>query len=186
MKVQANKSFLESLKNLNSLKNKWYSVRGWFKYHFTKGNNNLMKVAWKGRPWDVCFLYELEKAKIEEMIAYHTKANRYVGVEDDIKWMKLCVKLIDIFTEKVSLFHYTGKLKFIPIEGTDDCELNGDDLVYHCDVNVNTRNAARFVPMGENYQYIEYWKKHAHELYIKKAKSLYHKIRLEKDDAWWD
>ena len=90
MKVQVSSSFFKSLKNLNSLKNKWYSVRGWFIYHFNKSNNNLMKVAWKGRPWDIGFLYELEKAKLEEMIAYHEKEQRYVGVENDIRDMKIC------------------------------------------------------------------------------------------------
>lgn len=183
MKVQVSSSFFESLKNLNSLKNKWYSVRGWFKYHFNKGNNNLMKVAWKGRPWDIDFLYELEKSKIEEMIAYHEKEQRYVGVENDIRDMKICVKLIDIFTEKADLFHYDGELKFVPIEGTDKCEVKGDGLKYNCDVKVNTRNANRF---AKNEFMMEHYKKYPHELYIAKAKYLYHKIRLERDDAWWD
>ena len=120
------------------------------------------------------------------MIAYHKKSDRYVGVEQDIKWMELCVKLIDIFTEKKDIFHYTGKIKFIPIEDSDCVELDGSGLEYHCDVYVNTKNAARFVPGGKNCPYLEYWKEHAHEIYIKKAKYLYHKIRYEKDDKWWD
>ena len=186
MKVEAAPSFFGSLKNLNSLKSKWYSFLAWFKYHFNKHNFNLMKVCWKGRPWDCGFLYELEQAKLQEMIAYHKKHKRYVGVENDIKWMELCVNLIDIFTEKRDLFHYTGKMKFIPIEDSDSVELDGSNLKYHCDVKVNTRNAARFVPGGESNPYLEHWKEHPHEIYIKKAKYLYHKIRYEKDDAWWD
>lgn len=185
MKVEAAPSFFESLKNIDSWKSKWYSLKGWFKYHFNKENNNLMKTAWKGRPWDISFMYELEKAKIEEMIAYHTKADRYVGVEEDIKWMKLCVKLIDIFTEKDSLFSYTGDVKWNKLED-GNYEMDGSQLVYHCHVNVNTKNAGRFIPFGYNNPKIEYWKSHPHEIYILKAKALYHKIRNEKDGSWWD
>ena len=184
MKVEATNSFFESLKEIDSLKSKWYSFLSWFKYHFNKWNWRLMKTAFKGRPWDVGFLYELEKAKLEEMISYHEKHKRYVGVEKDIRDMKICVSLIDIFTEKKDLFHYDGKIEFKPIEGSDNVELDGSNLVYHCDVYVNTKNIMRFVE--KDCPYIEYWKKHPHDLYIKKAKYLYHKIRYERDNAWWD
>jgi len=186
MKVVAASSFFKSLADIDSLKSKWYSFIGWFKNHFNKGNRHLRKVCRNGRPWDIDFLYDLEKAKIQEMIAYHKKYKRYIGVEDDIKWMELSIKLIDIFTEQEDLFHYTGEMKFIPIEGTDTYSMDNSDLKYHCDVNVNTRNVSRFVPGGKDCPYIEHWKMHPHELYILKAKHLYHKIREEKDDAWWD
>ena len=187
MKIVITPNFFESIKDIGSWKNKWYSLLGWFKYHFNKENFQLMKVCWKGRPWDSGYLYELEQAKIKEMIAYHTKHKRYVGVEEDIKWMELCVELIDIFTEKKDLFHYTGKVDFVPIEGSDNYELkHGDDFQYHCDVKVNVKNAHRFVPGGKDNPHIEYWEKHAHEIYIAKAKHLYHKIREQYDGRWWD
>ena len=144
-----------------------------------------MKTCWKGRPWDVGFLYELEKAKLQEMIAYHKKTLRYVGVEEDIKWMELCVKLIDIFEEKTPIFNYTGDLKFIPIKDSDCLEVDASDLKYHCNVYVNTKNASRFYSKLDNNS-DNYYKAFPHELYILKAKHLYHKIRYEKDVAWWD
>lgn len=187
MKIEATSSFFKSLKNLGSLKNKWYSFLAWFKYHFNKHNIHLMKVAFKGRPWDSSFLYELEQAKLQEMIAYHKKHKRYVGVENDIKWMEICVRLIDIFTEKKELFHYAGDIKFNKIDGSDNVELDGSDLKYFCDVKVNTKNAKRFILNGEYNPYVEFWKEqHPHEIYIRKAKYLYHKIRFENDDKWWD
>lgn len=186
MKITLAPSFFKSLRNLGSLKSKWYSLRGWFKYHFNKENRHLMRTAWKGRPWDYSFLYDLEKAKLQEMIAYHEKHKRYVGVENDIKWMKLCVNLIDIFTDRKELSHFTGDLKFKPVPGSSDKELDGSDLVYHCDVRVNTKNAHRFVPHGNKNPMMAYWKEHADEIYKKKAKYLYHKIRNEKDESWWD
>lgn len=185
MEVKATNSFFESLKEIGSLKSKWHLFLGWFKYHFNKWNWRLMKTAFKGRPWDSGYLYELEKAKLEEMIAYHEKHKMYVGVEKDIRDMKICVSLIDIFTEKKELYHYTGNVNFVPIEGSEDFKLlDGDDLQYHCDVKVNTKNIMRFVE--DDCPYVEYWKEHPHDFYIKKAKYLYHKIRYERDGAWWD
>ena len=118
------------------------------------------------------------------MIEYHKKANMFVGVEYVIRDMELCVKLIDIFNEDgINLFHYTGGLKFMPIEGSDDFEVNDDNLQYHCDVKVNMKNIDRFV---NNDAEKNMFQNSPHELYIAKAKYLYHKIRLERDGAWWD
>lgn len=63
---------------------------------------------------------------------------------------------------------------------------HGDDFQYHCDVKVNVKNAHRFVPGGKDNPHIEHWKEHAHEIYIAKAKHLYHKIREQYDGRWWD
>ena len=43
-----------------------------------------------------------------------------------------------------------------------------------------------FVPGGKDNPHIEHWKEHAHEIYIAKAKHLYHKIREQYDGRWWD
>jgi len=187
MKVTAAPSFFDSIKNLDSLKNKWYSFCSWVKFHTKKDFWRIIITAFKGYPWQECFLYELERVKIIEMANYLEKNDRFVGVEDVVKDMRLCVKLIDIFNgDETKLFHYTGKMNFNPIEGSDNVEVDTSGLEYHCDVKVNTRNAGRFIPLGKNNPSIDYWKEHAHEIYILKAKALYHKIRNEKDAAWWD
>lgn len=185
MKVETNQSFFKSLKEIDSIKNKYYHVRAWFKYHFNKDFFRVLKAVLKSYPWDCSFLYYIEKAKIAEMITYHEKYKRFVGWENVVRDMKICYKLIDIFTEEKELFKYTGKVKFIPIEGSNDYEMNGDDLKYHCLVKVNTKNIDRFI--GNRPKDIKkYWLEHPHELYILKAKALYHKIRCEHDSEWWD
>lgn len=185
MNVEAAPSFFKSLKNIGSIKDKYYQIRSWFRYHFKKDFRHLLMVVLKSYPWDEMFLYYIEQAKIQEMMNYHKKYQRFVGWEQVVRDMQICYNLIDIFTEKKELFNYTGNLKFVPVENSDNVEIKDDNLTYHCLVNVNTKNADRFlsnIPDDAKKYYIE----HPHELYIVKAKYLYHKIRLERDGKWWD
>lgn len=185
MKVEANKSFLKSIKRLGSFGSKVREIRCWFRYHvFNKDFSKLHKTVMKSYPWDFGYLYDLERAKIEEMCKYHEKHQRFEGWEYVVRDMKLCMKLIDIFKGEVNLFHYNGNLNFVPIEGSDNYEVKeSDDFKYVCDVRVNTKNVNRFCDS----EYDKKWFiEHPHELYVKKAKCLYHKIRIEKDEYWWD
>ena len=184
MEIQANKSFFKSLKRIGSLGGKIREFRGWCRYHlFNKDFKELHKVVMKTYPWDFGFLYDLERAKIEEMCKYHQKKQRFVGREFVVRDMKLCMKLIDIFSGKVDLFHYDGDIVFLPIENGNYEMGATPDFKYNCDVYVNMRNANRFCET----EYEKKWLiEHPHELYMKKAKCLYHKIRVEKDETWWD
>ena len=182
MKVKASKSFFDSIKDIDSWKSKYRNFKTWIKYHTTKEFKNLLKVVLKSYPWDYGYLYEIEQAKIAEMVEYHRKYQRFVGWEQAVRDMEICYKLIDIILDKKNLFHYDGQIQFLPIENSEDVELDGSKLVYHCDVKVNTKNADRFVDTKTNKWYVE----HPHELYKEKAKYLYHKIRLERDFDWWD
>jgi len=184
MKVIATQTFLDSIKNLNSLKNKWYHVRAWFKYHFSKDFFNIIKTAFKGYPWQESFLYDLERAKLVEMINYHKKAQRFVWWEYVVKDMELCVRLIDIFnSDGIDLFEYLGDLNFIEHADDDNYEVDCSNLKYHCKIYVNFKNIDRFV---DNERLKKYYIDSPHELYILKAKRLYHKIRYEHDAEWWD
>lgn len=184
MKVQAAPSFFESLKKIDSLEDKYYRVRGWIKYHFTKDFWKIIITAFKGYPWQENFLYELEKAKINEMMNYQKKSNRFVNVEYVIRDMQICINLIDIFNgDDTRYFHYDGGLQFVPIKDSDNIEVKTDKLVYHCDIKVNTKNVDKFV---NDDKIKKYFIEHPHELYILKAKKLYHKIRYEHDAEWWD
>lgn len=186
MKVTVGQSFFESLKNLNSFKSKWNSFTSWIRYHTRKEFLNIIKVAFKGYPWQDSFLYELERAKIQEMIEYHKKYQRFVGWEYVVRDMEICVKLINIILEETNLYDYVGDgFHFTPIENSDLLELSSNSQ-YICNVYVNTKNATRFIPKKENNPCIDYWIEHPHEIYLLKAKYLYHKIRYEHDAEWWD
>ena len=190
MEVYANKKSLFNRDNW--FKRTYHSVRSWFRYTFNKHHRLLVKEAFNGRPWDDSFLIELESAKIEEMIDYHQRTQRFKGVEYVIRDMKICLSLIEIFLGKRNTFHYTGKLEFVNADKETEKELGEEGLLeikespdfkYHCDVYVNTKNASRFIQNEKNRKwYIE----HPHELYELKARYLYHKIRYYKEQEWWD
>lgn len=183
MKVEVASSFFESLKRMGSLGSKFRSICFWFRYHFNKDFFKLFKTLLKSYPWDEGFLYDLEKAKIEEMRKYHERVQRFEGVEYTIRDMKICESLIDIFTGKRDLFHYDGDIKFIKNEDGHYELKKTDDFKYHCDVYANTKNMNRFVHDEKLY---DFYINHPDELYQLKAKYLYHKIRYDNDGSWWD
>ncbi len=183
MKVVTAPSFFKSLKDIDSLKSKYYNIKTWFKYHFTKDFFKILKTLFKSYPWQESFLYDLERAKMNEMANYLEKADRFVGVEYVVRDIRLCIKMLDIINNETDLFHYDGKLNFIPIENGNYTIKHSDDFKYNCDVYVNTRNIDRFC-FNEHEK--KWMLRSPHELYIRKAKYLYHKIRYERDNQWWD
>ena len=185
MEVKATSSFIESLKNLNSWKNKYYELRAWFRYHLTKDFWKIIITAFKGYPWQESFLYDLERVKMKEMADYLEKSNRFVGVECVVRDIRLAIAMIDIFEDETRFFHYDGDIVFELNEDDKDTYTLSQtpDFKYNCDVYVNTRNVDRFC-RNENEKRMML--EHPHELYVKKAKHLYHKIRYEKDNEWWD
>ena len=183
MKVEVAPSFIESLKNIDSLKNKYYQIKAWFRYHFTKDFFKVLKSVLKSYPWQESFLYDIEKEKLNEMANYLEKENRFVGVEYVVRDIRLCIKLIDIMQNETALFHYDGDLTFKRIKNSDNYEVNHTpDFKYNCNVYVNTKNIDRFCVEKEK----EFILNSPHELYLRKAKYLYHKIRYERDNQWWD
>lgn len=182
MEKTSTPSFIERLRKRLSRPGKLSDAWYWMRYHFSGDFIKLLKTVLKGYPWDVHYLYDLEKAKIEEMSRYHEKYHTKYGYRHTIRDMKICMSLIEIFSEQRELFHYTGQTREVPIEGTDCVEIETGDLQYHCDVHVNTRNICRFLD-GEC---LEWGLRHPHELYMIKARKLYFKIREERDPEWWD
>ncbi|MFA5153071.1 MAG: hypothetical protein WC554_10960 [Clostridia bacterium] len=75
---------------MKAIRNFIYSVKNIIKW---------IPVLWKDREWDYMFLYEIVYQKIHNMRKYHEKANFFVGVENEIKWMKVCEKLLRILID---------------------------------------------------------------------------------------
>lgn len=167
----------------------YYRIRSFFRFTFNRDHVSLLKEAWLSRPWDHSYLYQLEYEKIKEMLHYQEKTNGFVDVEYVIRDMKICLSLLEIMMGKRDLFHFDGTFVFVDSEKKDE---NGEplkvlkptpDFKYHCDVNVNLRNMKRFIEQEKLYDFYTY---RPDELYVQKAKKLYHKIRYERDEMWWE
>jgi hypothetical protein len=86
--------------------NQWYwKMYRWFKWdakhlhrNISQGFRNLWKwlpIIWKDRDWDNFYIFEVLKHKIKNTADYIEKKQRFVGWEDDVRYMKICIKLID-------------------------------------------------------------------------------------------
>lgn len=162
----------------------FYRVRHFFREKLGKWHRNVVMTAFSGEPWDHDYLFSVEHAKIKEMLEWHRKHGKYAGVEHNIRDMQICLSLIEIFTGKRDLFHFNGKLLSEPTgDGETYRVVESPDFEYVCDVYVNTKNIDRFV---EDEKAKGFYLIHKDELYMLKARKLYHKIRFEKEIGWWE
>ena len=162
---------------------RWFNnIILWCKYHFTKDFFRILKKVLKSYPFDYGYMYEIEKAELQERWNYFNKTRRFEGVEYVLRDIKICISLLEIICGERDLMTMDGEMKFIDIDDNTS-QLDCSDLKYTCNVNVNLKNIDRFVPVKKHQKmYISY----PDELYLLKAKHLYYKIRAEKSDYWWD
>lgn len=182
MKVVVTESFFDSLKECFGIKGLINEIRSWLHYHFRKDFFKILKEVFKSYPYDSSYLLYLEQVKIREMANYIEKSARYEGYEKDVKWMRIADKLIDIITEKTSLFHYDGTIEFVKREDGNYEMVPSADHKYVCDVKVNIRNINRFIKPDDQ----KFFLPSPHEIYLRKARHLYHMIRLNYEEHWWD
>lgn len=161
----------------------WSEIRGFFKSIKRKCNKdqkNLVKTAYQFEPWDPIYLLEVEQAAIIRMMNYHKTHCFVEGWETIVRDMQLCISLLDLMIDEASRYIICdGNITF------------GDVSANHYKFNkyVNASNAKRFLPT-------EVLEKAAlnsfedcfvqQELYLRKVRHLYHKIRYDKDMTWWD
>ena len=143
----------------------------WCRHNLTKAHFNVVKAAWLGYPFDYSYIYKLEKAKLEELYEYFSKAN-YISKEQYDKYcskIRLAINLLDIIIE--------------------------DDTQPENDVYVNNHNWKRFMPwysdsniQNENPEVLRQhlFKTFPGVLRTYKARYLYYKIRLTYGDTWGD
>lgn len=148
------------------MKQLWYRIQFWIEHHLFPRHLKVVKTAFNGPAYDWAYLLKLERSKLKEMKTYfETKFVRETfDHENDIKWIGICIKLIDIILEE-------------DIESFDN------------DHYVNIRNMQRFYLLrkGVTWDKVEsYVKKWPNDLRILKAENLYYEIRKYYTRYWWD
>lgn len=118
------------------------------------------KILKEDRDYDFEYMLDLEKFKLKRMSEYFSKSQIISDWERVVKEINLCIKLIDIITEKDPpgyLYNGTKKLPY-----------------------VNTRNYKRFL------KYIYDNDFYRDDLRQTKALYLYNLIRAYRMMSWWD
>lgn len=138
--------------------------------------------AINGYSFDFGYLYELEYSKLEEMLHYFEKYGLSTDNDNIIRQIKLAMKLLNIIREEdCNLFDFVYKPK--PYNSEEKKVKLLEDMEYVCNVNVNLKNAKRFAIDDKHVEVFNRW---PHELYLTKARYLYHKLRYNFEQYWWD
>lgn len=150
------------------MKRLWHRIQFWIEHHLSPRHLKVVKTAYDGPAYDWTYLLKLEQSKLKEMKAYfETKFVRETfDHENDIKWIDICIKLIDIITES-----------------------NVYDTPEEINKYVNTSNIKRFYHLrkGVTWDKVEaYVKRWPNDLRILKAENLYYEIRKHYTRYWWD
>lgn len=174
-------SFIEDC--WSNVVNKYYSITHWWRICGSR------KFYWKliGRafcsyPYDGCYMYILELAKLKQMKDYFSTAgllpkNSYANI---VKWINVAISLLEIINDESSLFEYPVEDKTLPQD------LPYYERIKHVSlVKVNFRNMDRFL-IGNDNKKREVFERFPEELYLLKAKYLYNKIKFLYLDYWWD
>lgn len=149
----------------------WTNIFKFVKIALTNPSKyNLVHEAINGESFDYAYLYYIERKKLIEMREYFKVHGISTRNDEIIKQINLAIKLLDIIIDE-NVFHFER----------DDVY---DESIYVCDVNVNLKNINRFTNNEIEKDVIK--NKFPHELYLLKATHLYHKLRNNLEQNWWD
>lgn len=185
--------------------NQWYwKLYRWFKWdakHFhrdvAQGFRNLWKwfpIIWKDRDWDDHFIFESLKFKIKNTADYFEKKQRFVGWENEVRYMRICINLIDKIQEEYYRAEYTDyfddKFNFIPTGDGETYELKIDNIRDDGDQYVSKYpHAKRRVFSDPRFEKYRDGKRIHIAMGIirhEKAKKLLFKILEHRIEHWWD
>lgn len=156
-------------------------IKTFFKYKFNREHWDTIRCASETFNWDYGFLYELMRYKLIEMKKYFETADYAIKDYDRInRDINICIKLLDILTDRVKLVEHTGDLTF-----NDNGNLIENSIEFYPIVYVNQRNILRFLSSNDTGT-IKMYEKYPEELYMLKARHLLFKILYERIPEWWD
>lgn len=142
----------------------------WYKFkNFLRNLYNYRKILWRDYQFDYGYLLDLEKLKLQLMID-EFKNSPHVDHTSNIRWMSICIKLIDIIQERDSaLDRQPSSHKYILTK-----YVNISNAYKHgLETNTHHKNPEVVVFAKDM---LRQWK----------ALYLYNKIRYNYIYEWWD
>jgi hypothetical protein len=127
-------------------------------------------VIWKDRDYDGYYMLKIIRMKLITMEKSHSKCDMFTRSEDDVKWMKLCIKLIDNIVNSV-YWKYKYDDKPPSTNGMDN--YYRDLLIKYKSMKFDTNTF-----LSTSKYYGDYW---SH-----KAERLLFKILMWRNQIWWD
>ena len=180
--------------------NEWYwKLYRWFKWEFkyiprniAQGIKNLLKwypIIWKDRDWDNHFIFETLKFKLKNTANYLVKYDRYVGVEDDVRYIRICEKLIQRIQDDYYQMEYQDYVvqEMYTVDGSLKFKTIKDDSLNFIKQHPNTYKKVVANPKYKSY--IQNNNGTCLAIGIErhlKARKLLFKILEEKIEGWWD
>lgn len=122
---------------------------------------NLLRyknILWSDCNYDYSFLLDIEKLKFQLMIQ-HFKSTPHVNHKRHIRWISVCIKLNDII--KDNIFNNEIELPYVNIQNCSRFNYSSDHIKFWSDITKQ-------------------------DLRSQKAFYLYHKIRYNYMQEWWD
>jgi hypothetical protein len=171
------------------------SIMHWFVCNWNKEHYAFMKQALVSYGWDGSFLYQMEEKMIDKYLKWFSEHQAMIDEQynEIMSSLKKAKYLIHIINNDTDLFHYDGEIEHIPSDKVNEYgeplfyQVKTDKLKYYYDgPYVNRHNARRFLTNGEYESEMFKRGNMDNELYLKKCKHLYHKIREKYTDYWWD
>lgn len=105
------------------LKLKWNHEWKYIPKDIKTGIKNIIRwfpFVWNDRDWDYSHLLKAMKKKLKFMAEQHSKTQRYVGWENNVKWMKiaeeLCQRAIDESYEMEVMEYHDSNYDWIPLD----------------------------------------------------------------------
>lgn len=145
------------------MKQIWYRIKQFIDTNFTVARIKLIGRAINDPPYDWSYLLRLEQAKLIEMRDYFIMMSHDFDHHADIKWINICIDLIDIIVNRPDEHPY-----------------------------VNTNNMWRFIRPTDYVKGVvkvdveDYYKSYPQDLRWVKAEHLYYEIRKRYTGHWWD
>jgi hypothetical protein len=183
----------------------WYwGLYRWFKWkfpHFHKtlyqGIKNLIKwapVIYHDRDWDYSFTFKILKFKLENTKEHFEKHRYFESWSNNIKWINICIKLIDriegdFYNDEYFSYYKAELLK----------EYNDDNGSYSINFKTTEDRTNEYINMYPHAKRILFsnpkWESFRHnqtgkclaigQIRHEKAKKLLFKILEEKIEHWW-
>ena len=186
--------------------NQWYwKLYRWFLWDakhlhrdIAQGFKNLWKwfpTVWRDRDWDDHFIFEALKFKLKNTANYFEEKQRFVGWEDEVKYIRICEKLITRIQDDYYQMEYTDyvnmEFDLIPISNTDRFEYKStvteNNLNKYFALYPKTKKKVlssdrykTYVPTDTGIALAMGVERHL------KARKLLFKIMERRIEAWWD